>query len=39
MLNAFTCEGGGPKRLTDPHDPAVLRGAVWIDLLLSLIHI
>jgi magnesium transporter len=33
MLNAFTCEGGGPKRLTAPQDPTMLRDAVWIDLL------
>jgi len=33
VLNVFTCEDGRPKRLPDPHDQAVLRDAVWIDLL------
>ena len=33
MLNVFTCEDGRPKRLSDPHDQAALRDAVWIDLL------
>jgi len=37
MLTAFVCEGAALRRISDPSD-AVLRDAVWIDLLTATEH-
>jgi magnesium transporter len=32
MLDVYTCANGTLRRIAEPHDEAVLRNAVWIDL-------